>query len=68
MPDRPSDETIEMFARAAGLELAWAGFREEVIAAARQAAQQRAVLQELDPTTDPWPPMHVPEASREQDG
>jgi len=57
-----------MFARAAGLELAWAGFREEVIAAARQAAQQRAVLQELDPTTDPWPPMHVPEASREQDG
>jgi len=49
-----------MLARAAGLTLAWAGYREEVIAAARQAAQQRAALQELDPTTDPWPPMQVP--------
>ncbi len=67
MPDSPSDETIEILARAAGLELAWAGYREEVIAAARQAAQQRGALQELDPTTNPWPPMHVPEASREQD-
>jgi hypothetical protein len=65
VPDGPSDETIEMLVRAAGLELAWAGYREEVIAAVRQVAQQRAALQELDPTTEPWPPMQVPE--REQD-
>jgi hypothetical protein len=65
VPDGPSDETIEMLARAAGLTLAWAGYREEVIAAARQAARQRAALPELDPTTDLWPPMQVPE--REQD-
>jgi hypothetical protein len=67
VPNLPSDETIEMLARAAGLELAWAAHREEVIAAARQAALQRAALQELDPTAEPWPPMQVPGAPREQD-
>lgn len=57
-----TEEFMEALARAAGLERAWALYREEVMAAAREAARRREALPVLDPTADPWPPMSVPRA------
>ena len=66
--NRSSDAVIEALARAAGLELLWAHYREEILAAAKLAAEQRAAMQDPDPVADPWPPMQVPGASPERDG
>jgi hypothetical protein len=55
----PDLATIETQARAAGLDAAWEHFREDVIAAARQVAAQRAVLDAVPPAEEPWPPMRA---------
>lgn len=68
MPDRTSEAAIEALARAAGLELLWAHYRDEVLAAAKLAVEQRAAMQDPDPVVDLWPPMQVPGTSPERDG
>lgn len=55
----PEPETIEMQARAAGLDAAWENFREDVIAAAHQVAAQRAALDAVPLAGEPWPPMRA---------
>ena len=55
----PDEAVIEMQARAAGLERAWAEFREDVIAAARLVAGQRPALEGVPPAPEPWPAMRV---------
>ena len=57
----PELAAIEVQARAVGLDRAWADFREDVIAAAREAAQ-RPALDALPPADEPWPPMRVERA------
>jgi hypothetical protein len=59
------EEVIEARAHAAGLERAWMQCREDVLAAAREAARLGAALPVLDPTAEPWPPMRVPSGSDE---
>ncbi len=54
------EKVIEARARALGLGRAWSQHREEVLAAARDAARLGSVLPVLDPTAEPWPPMCVP--------
>jgi hypothetical protein len=55
----PDEATIEIQAKAAGLERAWTEFREDVIAAARLVAAQRPALAAIQPAAEPWPPMRV---------
>lgn len=55
----PDQTTVEILARAAGLERAWAEFREDVMAAASEAAKQRLAADEMEPGEEPWPPMYV---------
>jgi hypothetical protein len=51
---------IETLARAAGLDLALAGFRDDVLAAAAQVqGQRRALVGGMAPGDEPWPPMRV---------
>jgi hypothetical protein len=45
-------QTIETLARAAGLERCWAHYRDEVVAAAREAARRREALLLLDATAE----------------
>jgi hypothetical protein len=52
------ERIIETLARAAGLDLALADFRDDVIAAAAQVQAQRRALGDR-PTGEPWPPMRV---------
>jgi hypothetical protein len=52
------ERIIETLARAAGLDLALADFRDDVIAAAAQVQAQRRALGD-HPTGEPWPPMRV---------
>jgi hypothetical protein len=61
------DPAIEMRALAAGLERAWADFRPDVLAAAKQVAAQNVVAESYPPSGEPWPPMVVPsKPGREQ--
>jgi len=53
------EAAIEVLARAAGLDQAWAEFREDVLAAARSVAAQRPALALVEPAAEPWPPMRV---------
>lgn len=55
----PSQESIELQALAAGLDRAWAEFREDILVAAFQVAAQRSALDEVPPADEPWPPMRV---------
>jgi hypothetical protein len=55
----PDEAVIEIQAKAAGLERAWTEFREDVIAAARLVASQKAALAAIPPADEPWPPMRV---------
>jgi hypothetical protein len=63
MSQELNEKFIEALARAAGLERAWVLYREEVVAAAREAARRRQALPDLDPAAEPWPPMSVPPVS-----
>jgi hypothetical protein len=53
------EAAIETLAKAAGLDKAWAEFREDVLAAARTVAAQRPGLALVQPAAEPWPPMRV---------
>jgi hypothetical protein len=55
------DETrIELMAKAMGLDLALAGFREDLrIAFIAAETQRRALAADLPVTAEPWPPMRV---------
>lgn len=54
------EEQIEAMARAMGLDLALAMFRDDLIAACRQAELQRRNLEAgLSPSDEPWPPMRI---------
>jgi hypothetical protein len=62
--DEPLEEkVIEARTRAVGLERAWMQCREDVLAAAREAARLGAALPALDPTAESWPPLRVPSGS-----
>jgi len=51
-------ETIEVLVRRAGLARALTEFPEDVIAAAKQAADvARKIKRPTDPVAEPWPPM-----------
>ncbi len=51
---------IEMLARHAGLDKAWAEFPDDVDAAAEQADNLRARLKPPGtPQAEPWPPMRA---------
>jgi hypothetical protein len=51
-------ETIEVLARRAGLTKALAEFPEDVMVAARQAADVgQKIKRPADPAAEPWPPM-----------
>ena len=53
-------ESIDVFARRAGLAKALAEFPEDVEAAAKLAANLAEQLEQLaDPTTEPWPAMRA---------
>jgi hypothetical protein len=54
-----AEKMIETLARAAGLDLALADFREDVMAAASQVQAQRQALGGSRPAGEPWPPMRV---------
>ncbi|MBS0547201.1 MAG: hypothetical protein JSR24_05590 [Proteobacteria bacterium] len=55
-------EIIELLARRAGLQKAMAEFPDDVIAAARQAADVAAtIVAPEDPRAEPWPPMRAGE-------
>ena len=54
-----AEKIVETLARAAGLDLALAEFREDVMAAAAQVRAQRQALGGNRPTGEPWPPMRV---------
>ena len=54
------DQTLEMLARAAGLQRALEEYRADLAAAASQVEKQRRVLAEaLAPSDEPSPPMQV---------
>lgn len=51
-------ETIEVLARRSGLDRALAEFPEDVVTAARQAADvAQKIRRPADPVAEPWPPM-----------
>lgn len=51
-------ETIEVLARRSGLARALAEFPEDVVTAARQAADvAQRIRRPADPVAEPWPPM-----------
>ena len=51
---------IEALAWRAGLEIAWRDFRDDVLAAATQAAGQAdGVTVPAEPGAEPWPPMRA---------
>ena len=55
-------QLLEKLAEAAGLQLAFRLFPDDVATAAAQVAKQRQALQDsLPPEAEPWPPMKVPE-------
>ena len=57
-----TDQEAEVLAiaRAAGLDKAIAQFKNDVLGAARSAADARsAFTPTADPTVEPWPPMNV---------
>ncbi len=55
-------EIIELLAHRAGLQKAMAEFPDDVIAAARQAADvAAAIAAPEDPRAEPWPPMRAGE-------
>jgi hypothetical protein len=55
-----NDIEIVAIARLAGLRKAVEQFPDDVLAAARAAAQVRMMLSlPKDPTVEPWPPMHT---------
>jgi hypothetical protein len=59
-PDAMDEKTVETLARAAGLDVAWADFRDDVLHAARRARTLRgAISAPADPADEPWPAMHV---------
>ena len=59
MPDKSEDEALAI-ARAAGLDKAIAQFRNDVLGAAKSAADARnAFTPTADATVEPWPPMKV---------
>ncbi|HUK07810.1 MAG TPA: hypothetical protein VLX09_08095 [Stellaceae bacterium] len=54
------DATLEILARSAGLDRAFADFRDDLKAAAEQVEKQRRTLAKpLGPADEPWPPMRV---------
>ena len=54
------DSLIESLARVMGLEKALAGHRDDVLAAAKRAADARCKLPpDPEPAAEPWPPMQV---------
>jgi hypothetical protein len=55
---RPRIDPLAM-ARAAGLHEAVDRFPDDVVAAARAAAQDLADLPAVDGTAEPWPPMRA---------
>lgn len=58
--DAMDEKTIETLARAAGLDAAWAEFRDDVLQAARRARTlSGAITTPADPADEPWPAMHV---------
>jgi hypothetical protein len=59
-PDSMDEPAVEVLARAAGLDVAWAEFRDDVVQAARRARALRdAVAAPSDPADEPWPAMRV---------
>ena len=51
-------ETIEVLVRRTGLARALAEFPEDVMVAAKQAADvAQKIKRPADPTAEPWPPM-----------
>jgi len=51
-------DTIEVLARRSGLTRALAEFPEDVVTAAKQAADvAQKIRRPADPTAEPWPPM-----------
>ncbi len=55
-----TEQDIENVARAAGLDKALTAFRDDVVAAARQAeALRKATSKPLAPVDEPWPPMRT---------
>jgi hypothetical protein len=51
-------ETIEVLARRSGLTRALAEFPEDVMVAAKQAADvAQKISRPADPVAEPWPPM-----------
>ena len=53
-------ELIGKLAQAAGLEIAWAEFPDDVSAAAEQAlGNQDGISYPEDPAAEPWPPMRA---------
>lgn len=61
MKDTSDDKShVLLIAEAAGLHKAVAEFRDEVLAAARSAADARkAFTAPDDPAVEPWPPMRT---------
>ena len=59
MHDKTDNELLAI-ARAAGLDKAIAEFRNDVLGAAKSAADARnAFTPTSDPAVEPWPPMKV---------
>ena len=57
MPDKSEDQVLAI-ARSAGLDKAIAQFRNDVLGAAKSAADARdSFTPTADPTVEPWPPM-----------
>lgn len=53
-------ETVEVLVRRAGLARALAEFPDDVMVAARQAAEvAQQIRRPADPAAEPWPPMKV---------
>ena len=53
-------ETIEVLARRTGLARALVEFPEDVMVAAKQAADAaQKIKRPVDPRAEPWPPMKV---------
>lgn len=56
------DQLLRQMVKAAGLDLAFEQFPDDVRAAIDQVAKQRQALKDVIPPADePWPPMRVPE-------
>jgi hypothetical protein len=53
------EQLAEILARAAGLDLALAECRDDLIAAFLQVQLQRRALGAAQPLAEPWPPMRV---------